>query len=133
METQDSWQEFSWWEENNNPRDVGEDLAESIVNGEIYVLGKIESLGKNAFQMKAKDEDIKELKQFSINMILTYLMKIIKILKIIPQSKRPFFHKKTKEENKMPFNVIRDPLICKRDFERPGYCWYLCDDRDEDI
>jgi glutamate synthase domain-containing protein 2/NAD-dependent dihydropyrimidine dehydrogenase PreA subunit len=33
----------------------------------------------------------------------------------------------------MPFNVIRDPLICKRDFERPGCCWYLCDDRDEDI
>ena len=75
---------------------VGEDAAESIVNGEIYVLGKIESLGKNAYQMKPTPEDLKELKET----LTKYDFNLPdedyeKFKKIIPHSKRPFFHKKT--------------------------------------
>lgn len=33
----------------------------------------------------------------------------------------------------MPFKIERDLVLCKRNFDRPGCCWYLCDDRDEDI
>ncbi len=31
----------------------------------------------------------------------------------------------------MPFKVERSSEICKRNFDRPGCCWYLCDNRDE--
>jgi glutamate synthase domain-containing protein 2 len=33
----------------------------------------------------------------------------------------------------MPFKVEKDLILCKRNFNRPGCCWYLCDDRDENI
>ncbi|WP_042703689.1 glutamate synthase-related protein [Methanobrevibacter arboriphilus] len=33
----------------------------------------------------------------------------------------------------MPFKVEKDLMLCKRNFNRPGCCWYLCDDRDENI
>ncbi len=33
----------------------------------------------------------------------------------------------------MPFKVEKDRILCKRNFNRPGCCWYLCDDRDENI
>ena len=33
----------------------------------------------------------------------------------------------------MPYRVERNPDLCKKNFERPGCCWYLCDDRDEKI
>jgi methylamine---glutamate N-methyltransferase subunit C len=33
----------------------------------------------------------------------------------------------------MPFKVEKDLMLCKRNFDRPGCCWYLCDDRDENI
>lgn len=33
----------------------------------------------------------------------------------------------------MPFKVEKDLVLCKRNFDRPGCCWYLCDDRDEKI
>lgn len=33
----------------------------------------------------------------------------------------------------MPFKVHRNEEICKRNFNRPGCCWYLCDDIDENI
>lgn len=33
----------------------------------------------------------------------------------------------------MPFKVERKENICKRDFDRPGCCWYLCDNRDENL
>jgi glutamate synthase domain-containing protein 2 len=33
----------------------------------------------------------------------------------------------------MPYSVKRDQFLCKRDFNRPGCCWYKCDDRDEEI
>ncbi|MCC7554478.1 MAG: nitronate monooxygenase [Methanobacteriaceae archaeon] len=33
----------------------------------------------------------------------------------------------------MPFKVERDPVLCKRSFNRPGCCWYLCDVIDENI
>jgi len=32
----------------------------------------------------------------------------------------------------MPFKVERKVEICKRNFDRPGCCWYLCDNRDEE-
>ncbi|MEM4525554.1 MAG: glutamate synthase-related protein [Methanothermobacter sp.] len=32
----------------------------------------------------------------------------------------------------MPFKVERKAEICKRNFNRPGCCWYLCDNRDEE-
>jgi glutamate synthase domain-containing protein 3 len=74
---------------------VGEDAAESIVNGVMYVRGKVESLGKNAYQMKVNEEDKKELKE----LLTKYEFDIPdedydKFKKIIPHSKRPFFHKK---------------------------------------
>ncbi|MDL2246821.1 nitronate monooxygenase [Methanobrevibacter sp. OttesenSCG-928-K11] len=31
----------------------------------------------------------------------------------------------------MPFKVDKDPMLCKRNFDRPGCCWYLCDNIDE--
>lgn len=33
----------------------------------------------------------------------------------------------------MPYRVERNPVLCKKNFGRPGCCWYLCDDRDEKI
>lgn len=33
----------------------------------------------------------------------------------------------------MPYKVKRSPVLCKRSFNRPGCCWYMCDDRDEKI
>ena len=33
----------------------------------------------------------------------------------------------------MPYRVVRNPDLCKKNFDRPGCCWYLCDDRDEKI
>ncbi|KZX17140.1 ferredoxin-dependent glutamate synthase 1 [Methanobrevibacter cuticularis] len=33
----------------------------------------------------------------------------------------------------MPFKVERNLTLCKRRFDRPGCCWYLCDDKDEKI
>lgn len=33
----------------------------------------------------------------------------------------------------MPFKIERNPVLCKRHFDRPGCCWYMCDDRDESI
>ena len=33
----------------------------------------------------------------------------------------------------MPFKIERNPVLCKRNFNRPGCCWYMCDDRDESI
>ncbi|MGL6298022.1 MAG: glutamate synthase-related protein, partial [Methanobacteriaceae archaeon] len=33
----------------------------------------------------------------------------------------------------MPFKVERNPVLCKREFNRPGCCWYKCGDRDESI
>ncbi|MDR3063084.1 MAG: nitronate monooxygenase [Methanobrevibacter sp.] len=33
----------------------------------------------------------------------------------------------------MPYEVKRDSILCKREFDRPGCCWYKCDDRDESI
>ncbi|MDR1721820.1 MAG: nitronate monooxygenase [Methanobrevibacter sp.] len=33
----------------------------------------------------------------------------------------------------MPYRVERDSVLCKRDFNRPGCCWYKCDNRDDDI
>lgn len=33
----------------------------------------------------------------------------------------------------MPFKVEKDLMLCKRSFDRPGCCWYLCDDKDENI
>ena len=33
----------------------------------------------------------------------------------------------------MPYKVKRSQVLCKRHFNRPGCCWYLCDDRDEKI
>ncbi|WP_409200884.1 glutamate synthase-related protein [Methanobrevibacter sp. DSM 116169] len=31
----------------------------------------------------------------------------------------------------MPYKVERNPDLCKRNFDRPGCCWYLCDSIDE--
>lgn len=33
----------------------------------------------------------------------------------------------------MPYKVERNPVLCKRNFDRPGCCWYLCDNIDEDL
>ncbi len=33
----------------------------------------------------------------------------------------------------MPFKVEIDRELCKRNFARPGCCWYLCDNRDEEL
>ena len=33
----------------------------------------------------------------------------------------------------MLYKVKRSPVLCKRHFDRPGCCWYLCDDRDPKI
>jgi len=33
----------------------------------------------------------------------------------------------------MPFKVERKEDVCKRNFDRPGCCWYMCDNRDESL
>ncbi|WBF08311.1 glutamate synthase-related protein [Methanothermobacter thermautotrophicus] len=33
----------------------------------------------------------------------------------------------------MPFKVERKEEVCKRNFDRPGCCWYMCDNRDESL
>ncbi|KZX15351.1 glutamate synthase-related protein [Methanobrevibacter filiformis] len=33
----------------------------------------------------------------------------------------------------MPYTVSRDSVLCKREFNRPGCCWYKCDNRDDAI
>ncbi|MDI9617785.1 glutamate synthase-related protein [Methanothermobacter sp.] len=33
----------------------------------------------------------------------------------------------------MPFKVERKEDVCKRNFDRPGCCWYLCDNRDDSL
>ncbi len=37
------------------------------------------------------------------------------------------------EEFKLPFKVERDINLCRRNFDRPGCCWYMCDNRDEEL
>ena len=33
----------------------------------------------------------------------------------------------------MPFKIERNQDLCKRNFHRPGCCWYLCDSQDEQL
>jgi glutamate synthase domain-containing protein 2 len=33
----------------------------------------------------------------------------------------------------LPFKVERDQNLCRRNFDRPGCCWYMCDNRDEEL
>ena len=37
------------------------------------------------------------------------------------------------EEFNLPFKVERDQNLCRRNFDRPGCCWYMCDNRDEEL
>ena len=72
--------------------DVGEDLAESIIRGEIYVKGEISSLGYNAKIGEITAEDKKELK----DTLSGYGFDLDEseyddFKKVVPESKRPFY------------------------------------------
>ena len=72
--------------------DVGEDLAESIIRGEIYVKGNISSLGYNAKIVKPTEEDKeilkKDLAKYGFN--LSY-KELDEFKKVVPESPRPFY------------------------------------------
>ena len=72
--------------------DLGADAAESIIRGEIYVLGEVTSLGKNAVIVDVTDDDKKELK----SVLEHYDFKLSdddynKFTKIVSESSRPVY------------------------------------------
>ena len=74
--------------------DVGEDVAESIIRGVIYVKGKVHSLGKNATLKEIDKEDKKGLKE----LLEKYDFHLKDsdyddFKKIVPKSTRPFYGK----------------------------------------
>ena len=70
--------------------DVGDDVAESIIRGVVYVRGKIKSLGNNAkieemtFEDSLEVEEILSKYEFEVDDISQFK-------KIVPESTRPFY------------------------------------------
>jgi glutamate synthase domain-containing protein 3 len=73
--------------------DLGRDAGESIIRGVIYVLGEVESLGKNAKLVGVNENDKKEIKSILNSYFNLNNSEYDNFRKIIPKSKRPFYGK----------------------------------------
>ena len=70
--------------------DVGDDVAESIIRGVVYVKGKVKSLGNNAKFEELTFEDSLELEE-ALSKYDFDIDDYSEFKKIVPKSTRPFY------------------------------------------